>query len=196
MDLTLLLILAAFFSLGVALWLQIRPLGEDADTFARRRRRTGIALALTLLALGVVHAVATGTLRPRLFAPKEDGSWAAVTIDGRPIASDAYNIGIRDRQVAGGRDDCNDWGYDDDPPNAAGERMINSTLVGCPEDDPVRQAYWTLVIAPDAIVELRADGMLRLAARGHEAIFRRCTWTEEPFPAGTSGSGRRLCITR
>ena len=101
-----------------------------------------------------------------------DGSWSAVTIDGRP-APDGYRLAIENGRVKGGRDACNDWGYQDD---GRGGRMVVSTLVGCPENDRVRQAYWALASATDAAIAEQGGGRLRVAAGGHEAVWRRCRW--------------------
>lgn len=193
MSLTLPLILIALLAFGAALWSQVRAFDDDQAAFQRRRRRTGIGLGVLLLTLGLGHALATGTLRPRLFAPEEDGGWGALRIDGRPVSSRDYTIFIRDGRVEAGRDGCNSWGYTDDPPGPYGERMIISTLVACPEDDPVRLGYYA-VARSGAKPELRPDGTLRLAAPGHEAFFRRCKWVEEPLPPGTSGSGPEICV--
>jgi hypothetical protein len=102
-------------------------------------------------------------------------------------------VSVERGRVSGGRDDCNDWGYQEAAePN--GQRMIVSTLVGCREDDPVRRAYWVMATAPDAAVALREDGTLRLAARGHEGLFGRCRWQREAPPPGSRSTGRQVCV--
>jgi heat shock protein HslJ len=121
-----------------------------------------------------------------------DGAWLAVAIDGRPVAAGAWRFGISDGKVSGGRDGCNDWGYGE-PETKGGPRTIHSTLVGCPEDDPVRKAYWAIASAPEATLDQRDDGVMRIAARGHEALLRRCRWISEPMPPGVEGRGRRTC---
>ena len=63
--------------------------------------------------------------------------------------------------------------------------MIVSTLVGCPENDPVRRAYWALASADDATIALQGDGRLRVASRRHEAVLRRCRWTR-PGPRASA----------
>lgn len=121
-----------------------------------------------------------------------DGPWLAVAIDGRPVAAGEWRFGISDGKVSGGRDGCNDWGFGE-PETKGGPRTIHSTLVGCPEDDPVRKAYWAMASAPEATLEQREDGALRIAARGHEALLRRCRWISQPMPPGVQGRGRRTC---
>lgn len=194
MSLTLPLILIALMAFAAALWSQLRAFDDDEAAFRGRRRRTAAALVILLLTLGIGHALATGTLKPRLIAPDEDGGWGALRIDGRPVPSSEYTIFIRDGRIEGGRDGCNSWGYTDDPPGP-GERMILSTLVECPADDSLRLAYYALArsgIEP----ELRRDGSLRLSAGGHEAIFRRCRWVEEPRHPGPSAPRREICVIR
>lgn len=195
MTLSLLLAAVAVLGLFGAMWVQVRAMRGDAAAFRRARRRSGLALLGLLLGIGLVHALATGTLRPRLFVPEEDGSWSIVSVDGRPVPGGAYTIGITDGKVSGGRDDCNYWGFSE-PADASGERMIETTLAGCPEDDPVRKAYWALATAPAVRIELRPGGWLRIAARGHEAMLRRCEWMEAPLPEGTSGTGPQACVVR
>ena len=107
MTLTHLLIAAAMLGLVWAMWVQVRAMDEDSATFRRKRRRAAIVLAVLLLAIGIVQAVATGRLRPRLFVPEEDGSWGFVSIDGQPVPNGAYTIGVTDQKLSGGRDDCN-----------------------------------------------------------------------------------------
>jgi hypothetical protein len=172
-------------------------------SFTRTRatlRLAGTLAALLLLAAGCARektadpqpqAVERAQAAPAA-APDIDGPWNAVTIDGRAVAPREWRIGIEGGKVSGGRDGCNDWGYGE-PEAKGGARTIVSTLVGCPEGDPVRKAYWAMAMAPEARLELRADGTLRIAARGHEAVLRRCRWTNEPMPRGVQGRGRRVC---
>lgn len=192
--LTLLLAAAALIGLFWAMWVQLRAMKEDAATFRRRRRRAAFALAFLLLTIGLVQALATGTLRPRLFVPEEDGAWGIVSIDGVPVRNGAWTITITDGKIRGGRDDCNYWSFSESPRGAPGERMIETTLVGCPEDDPVRKAYWTLANAPGTAIELRSEGWLRIKAQGHEAMLRRCEWVSDPLPPGSTGP--KVCVTR
>ena len=119
-----------------------------------------------------------------LFGPEENGSWSALSIDGRPVSGEDYRVWIDGRKVAGGRDGCNDWSYQE-PRDLSGDRMIVQTLAGCPEGDPVRFAYNAIARDENACVSIRADGKLRLAARGHEGVFRRCYWEVERTPTST-----------
>jgi hypothetical protein len=179
--------LVSLLGLGLAIWWQLQGVGEDPAAFARRRKQAGFGLLLLMLMLGAGSYIAINGVPDRIFAAEEDGGWGAVTIDGRPVSAEDYRIAVRGREVVGGRDGCNGWGYTDDPPGPDGSRMIVSTLVECP-DDPVRRAYWTLRSRGIAL-ELRPDGSLRVAGQGHEAIFHRCR------PSGNSGSGRERCVT-
>lgn len=196
MSLNFVLILVGVLGLGAAMWVQVRAFGDDPIIFARKRKRAGVGLASLLLLLGIVRYVDAGTPGLRLFAAREDGSWGGVAIDGRPVSSKDYIIRVEDRRVAAGRDGCNSWGFENDPSDAAGERRIVSTLVGCPEDDPVRNAYWALATAPQVVPTVRPDRTMRLTARGHQAIFRRCEWVREPLPRETSGSGPEVCAIK
>lgn len=192
MSLTPILLLIAFAGLAAALWVLLRGFGLDQTAYRRRQARIALALLALLLALGMVQAGNDFRIVQRLTAPEVDGAWAAVSIDGRPVSWREWRISVTGGKVAGGRDGCNDWGFDE-PEVEGGERMIVTTLVGCPEDDPVRKAYWTVAIERNVPPELLGDGSLRLAAGGHQAIFRRCRWTEVPLPPGTSGTNPRIC---
>lgn len=120
-----------------------------------------------------------------LFGPKEDGSWSALSIDRRPVSGQDYRVSVDGRKVAGGRDGCNEWSYQEGrDPNGA--RMIVQTLQACPEDDPVRLAYYALAHDERTRLSLQPDGTLRLAARGHEGLFRRCYWGVEKTPTSTT----------
>lgn len=160
------------------------------NPLARQKLSLGLVLVLLaacllMLALAFAGYRSPSALWHSLFAGPTDGSWTAISIDGKPIEPERYRIGIAGGEVAGGRDDCNDWGYaDDEGATEDGDRMIVSTLVGCPEDDPIREAYWALVHAPQ--IQLRPDGKLRVSARGHEAILIRCEWQQvrESLPGG------------
>ena len=116
-----------------------------------------------------------------LFGPEESGSWSALRIDGQPVSGEDYQIFVDGGEVRGGRDGCNDWSYRDER-DRNGARTIFSTLQACPEDDPVRLAYYALAREGRTRLELRADGTLRLIARGHEGLFRRCYWDVERTP--------------
>lgn len=132
-----------------------------------------VAFAVALA--GAFHVAARGAPRPATL--EVDGNWSAVAIDGRP-APVGYRLAIENGRVQGGRDACNDWGYQED---GRGGRLIVSTLVGCPEEDPVRRAFWVMASATDASIALQGDGTLRVAAGGHEAVWQRCRWTR-PSP--------------
>lgn len=154
------------------------------------RQKLSIATALMLLAAGFVMSILalTGPRSPHevwasILAPEMDGDWTAISIDRRSFKPERYRISIRAGAVSGGRDDCNDWGYAEER-DQNGERMITSTLVGCPEGDPMREAYWALVYDPQ--FDLRPDGRLRVRGRGHEAVLIRCRWqrVHETLPGG------------
>lgn len=192
MGLTTILLLIAFAGLAAALWVQLRGFGLDRAAGRRRRARAWLALLGLLLGLGLVQAGHDARIVRPPTAPAVDGTWAAVSIDGRPVSWRGWRISVADGKVAGGRDGCNDWSFGA-PEVEGGERTIDTTLVGCPEDDPLRKAYWALALERNRPPEARSDGSLHLAAGGHEAIFRRCRWTEEPLPPGVSGTRPRVC---
>jgi len=193
MSLTLALLLIGAAGLAAACWTIVRGFGMDAAGYRRRRKQAGLGLGALLLAIGLVQAGDSLRVVQRLTAPAVDGSWAAVAIDGRPVPWREWRYRIERGKVAGGFDACNEWGFDT-PEVEGGPPTITTTLVGCPEQDPVRKAYWALALGASA--ELRADGSLRLSGRGHEAILRRCRWTEEPLPPGTAGTPPRACVPR
>lgn len=193
MSFNTVLLLIAVAGLVAALWVLARGLGRGDAAYRRAQKRAGFGLAALLLALGLVQIGQTERVVQRLTAAPVDGPWIAVSIDGQAVAAGAWRIGVERSRVSGGRDDCNDWGYQE-PQEEGGQRMIVSTLVGCREDDPVRRAYWAMATAPDAALELRADGTLRLAARGHEGLFRRCRWEREAPPPGSRSTGRQTCV--
>ncbi|HEX8666785.1 MAG TPA: hypothetical protein VF727_00255 [Allosphingosinicella sp.] len=192
MSLTLLLLIIAVAGLAAALWVQARGFGLDAAAYRRRQRWAAGGLFGLLLGMGAVVWAHESRVVARLTAPAVDGMWGAVAIDGRRVDAREWRIGVRQGRVSGGRDGCNDWGYDEreDKP---GERLIVSTLVGCPEDDPVRRAYWALASAHGPTLTEAEDGTLRIAARGHEGIFRRCRMIQEPPPPETSGRMPPVC---
>ncbi len=162
------------------------------------RQNATIGVVVLLLAAALLLMVASvlgrSELWSRLFAPEADGNWAGVSIDGRGVAPQQYRIVILDGEVSGGRDGCNDWSYDDEGADEKGGRRITSTLVGCPEGDPVREAYWALTTDPD--IDLREDGSLRVASRGHQAIWRRCEWETVRVAAPATFSETRECIPK
>jgi hypothetical protein len=191
MSFTLILVLTALVGLLAALGVLARGLSSGAASYRRAQKQAGLGLAGLLLGLGIVQIGQTERVVQRLTAPEADGSWTAVTIDGRAVAPGAWRLSVERGRVSGGRDDCNDWGYQEAEEGRS--RLIVSTLVGCREDDPVRRAYWAMATAEDAALMLGGDGTLRLAARGHEGLFRRCRWMREPPPPGSRSSGRQIC---
>jgi hypothetical protein len=191
MSFTTSLALIALAGLAAALWVTARGHRRAAASYRRAQKRAALGLAALLLGPGIVQIGQAERVVQRLTAPEVDGSWTAVTIDGRAVAAGAWRIGVERGRISGGRDDCNDWGYQQEEGQP---RTIVSTLVGCPEDDPVRRAYWAMATAGDAALALRGDGTLRLAARGHEGLFRRCRWAREPVPPGSRSSGRQVCV--
>lgn len=193
MSFTLVLILIAAAGLAAALWTLARGLRRGDVAYRWAQKQAGFGLAALLLALGLVQIGHTERVVQRLTAAPVDGAWTAVSIDGRAVAAGAWRVSVERGRVSGGRDDCNDWGYQE-PQQEGQERMIVSTLVGCREDDPVRRAYWAMATAPDAVVTLREDGTLRLAVRGHEGLFRRCRWQREAPPPGNRSTGRQVCV--
>lgn len=161
---------------------------------ARRYRRAAVAgllsAALLLVALGL--AAPSRDWRPwtPLLAAEEDGAWLALRIDRWALSGGEYRISIRDGDIAGGRDGCNDWAYG--RPDAAGRPTIETTLVGCPEDDPLRRAHWRLAHAGRP--GLLPDGRLRVVAPGHEGLFRRCKWETRRHLSERSSSVTRVCV--
>ncbi|HEX8307830.1 MAG TPA: hypothetical protein VF645_05360 [Allosphingosinicella sp.] len=192
MSFTSFLLLVALAGLVAALWAQVRGFGLDQAAYRRRQLKLGLSLLGLLIGLGLLLAAHEARIVYRLTAPEVDGAWAALSIDGRPVHWREWRISVARGKVAGGRDGCNDWGFDE-PEVEGGERMIVTTLVGCPEDDPVRKAYWALALADPVALDLGKDGTLRLSGRGHEAVLRRCRWVNEPLPPGASGTGSRAC---
>lgn len=176
MSLNLGLILVATLAMIAVMAAQLRWLRQDRATFARKRKRAAWAFVTLLLLLGLIRYGASGGL-DWLLAPDEDGSWRTVSIDGRTVADREFVIGISDRRVSGGIDDCNSWGFEEeDPPKPPDERIIVTTLALCPdEQDPARRAY-RVIANSDPLPWLRPDGSLLLAAGGHQALLRRCTW--------------------
>jgi hypothetical protein len=159
--------------------------------FARRRRRAALGLAVLMVLLGLVHGLSSGWLQQRLFPPKEDGSWGAVSIDGQLVSPREYYLGIRKRKVTGGRDGCNFWSFEEASGQADGERGINTTLVGC-EESAASRGYWAVASAPSVRMRLRPDGVLEMAALGHHALLRRCSWAKDPNNAGSG----KVCVVK
>lgn len=190
MSLTLILLLVGAAGLALACWTIIRGFGLDPAGYRRRQRQAGLGLAGLLIAILLVQAVHSLRVMQRLTAPEVDGTWAAVAIDGWAVPWGEWRFWVERGKVAGGRDACNAWGFDK-PVVEGGPPTITTTLVGCPEDDPLRKVYWALALG--AALELRQDGTLRIAGNGHEALLRRCRWVNEPLPPGTSGTPPRVC---
>jgi hypothetical protein len=97
-----------------------------------------------------------------------DGVWLAETIDGRSVGRSRYTINVAEGRVTGGRDGCNDWGFD----YGERERTIVSTLIGCPAD-PLFEGYWAVVNPQPWHPQLRADGRLEATAGRHVVVLRR-----------------------
>lgn len=192
MSVTTALLLVALAGLGAALWALVQGFGLDPAAYRRRQGKAGLSLLALLIGLGLIQAAHETRIVRRLTAPEVDGAWAALSIDGRPVPWREWRFSVAQGKVAGGRDGCNDWAFDE-PEVDGGERMIVTTAVGCPEQDPVRKAYWALAGADPVSLDLRTDGTLRLAGGGHEAVLRRCRWVDSPLPPGTSGTAPRIC---
>jgi hypothetical protein len=177
MSLNTALFLVAALGFVAIVVAQVRWLEQDRATFSRKRRRAAWAFGVLLLLLGLVRYGASGGF-DWLLAADEDGSWRMVIVDGQPMAAREFVVGIGDRRVMGGLDDCNSWGFDEeDRDKPVTERMIITTLALCPDDEPARRAY-RMITMSEPVPSLRPDGSLELAARGHRAILRRCKWTE------------------
>lgn len=145
-----------------------------------------MAAAIVLFALSLAGYRSPADIWRALTAAPEDGDWTAISIDGRPVEPERYRITLVQKKVLGGRDDCNDWSYDDQR-DKPGERMIVSTLVACPENDSRREAYWA--IANNSTVTLRPDDKLLISGQGHSALMVRCRWKlvrESSSPVGIS----------
>ena len=145
----------------------------------RRREKLSIvvvlialAAALLLIGAGMFFRGGLPDVWHALAAPREDGSWRAVTFDGEPVGNADYLITVRWGKIVGGYDDCNGWAYQDAKPDAKGERMILSTLVLCTQDEKRRRIYRLLIYAPR--MELASERELRLSRAGHVGVFRRC----------------------
>lgn len=178
----------------------------SAVSRTNRRQQFSLTLVLALIvaAFGMMTLSFSGYRSPAdlwfsLFSAPHDGSWTAISIDGHPVEPERYRIAIRNGEVTGGRDDCNDWGYAEGRAKN-GDRMIVSTAVGCPEDDPTREAYWAVISNSKIELEHRMQtterrasgklpvlgGKLRVSGQGHEAILIRCEWkrVRETLPGG------------
>lgn len=171
-----------------------------ARLIERVRAHRSVSLAVVLLTCTAVAAVVgiadpRGEFRPQrqLFDPKEDGNWAALSIDGKKVSPSEYRVAILDRKVVGGRDGCNDWAYAGEA-GTYGERMIETTLQYCP-DNEVRRAYRAISYSSKA--SLLPDGRLTLATRDHHEIFARCKWktVKESGPGWTSEVTQCVVIT-
>lgn len=143
-----------------------------------------LALALALATIGLVSPRGGFHIWHSLLGPKEDGNWAALSIDGKEVSPDNFRVALHDGRVVGGRDGCNDWAYTSEP-DAKGERMIESTLQFCPETE-LQRAYYALAYVSEARV--LPDGRLQLATKRHRATFTRCQWKDvhESGPGWTS----------
>lgn len=183
----------ALVGIGLALWLLASVGSRNSNATKKRRKVIAIAVGAMLL-LGLLYTLLGNPRHWPLFALFEDGSWGAVTIDGRQVSSSDYTIYVRDREVVAGRDGCNDWGYTDRR-GPDGSRMMITTLAECREDDPVQMAYWSLRSPTGLRLKLASKNELHLAAGSHAAVFRRCTWVVEPLPPETIGSEPKRCVT-
>ncbi len=182
----------AFGLLGIAALLaalvaQVRWMELERSAFERKRRRVAMGLAGLLLTFGLVLYVASGGL-DWVFAPEEDGSWRAITIDGRPVADEGYTILIRSGQVIAGFDGCNSWHYEDASTAPDGSRSIMTTLAGCAKT-PTIHAYWMTARAGVRPIVLPAQ-TIAVEANGHRAVFRRCEWQAAYRPE----LGGRACL--
>jgi hypothetical protein len=164
---------------------------------SRQRVRVGIALVPLVCAFLIALAALLdpeGSWRSRLLSPpeKEDGSWSAVSMDGRPVDPHDYRLAVHQGRIAGGRDGCNDWSFLNEQPAGTRDRMIFSTLQACPDPNPDRDAYAALRHA--GRLQLLADGRLRATAGPHEAIFRRCRWQMQRVVTPQSFSETQVCV--
>ena len=129
-----------------------------------------LAIAGMLMLASAVRPVGVSWRWP--LDPDEDGTWRAMRLDGERVPGAVnYSVSIRDRDVVGGEDGCNSWGFTDDPPLPNGDRMTTSTLVGC-SPLPLEGSYRALVFGRPHPA-LLDDGSLRLATSSHSGIFRR-----------------------
>ena len=101
-----------------------------------------------------------------LFGPAVDGTWSALSVDGRPVPSRDYSISITGGQVSSGYDGCNGWGVSDHPD------LIVVELEECPPN-PTRDAYWAAVRGRGSSIELRDDDRLVTGNGRHVAVFSR-----------------------
>ena len=79
---------------------------------------------------------------------------------------------MRGGRVVGGKDGCNNWGFDlTRQPEPDGTRTIATDLMACP-DVPPRPNYWRALGNGNAVPELTGTGELRLRAAGSELLAR------------------------
>lgn len=158
--------------------------------------RVILAVSLLIIAGGLALI---GLVDPRnqmhpwhaLFGPKEDGNWAASSIDGRAVPQFEFRVAVLDRKVVGGRDGCNDWAYTNEP-GSGGERMIDTTLQFCPDNERGRIMR---VLAAASNIKLLAKDKLQISAPGHQAVFRRCRWkTVKESGPGWNSQVRRCLV--
>jgi hypothetical protein len=130
---------------------------------------TVVLLSLVLMIVGLTETRRSGPIN-WLFSSQKDGSWRAVTIDGKQALDKPYLIEVRRGKVHGGVDGCNHW--------AVG---AHTTAMAC-EGLGLREAYYRLARSHDVKLALAADGSLRLRKDRHEAVFLRCPQTNRSDP--------------
>ena len=138
----------------------------------RVERRVVIVVAAGLIVAWAAFSLSVFDPRGRwvaeTFGPPEDGSWVALTIDGRQVQSGAFTLFIDGGEPRSGHDGCNSWSR---VKNEKGQAGIETTLVLC-SPDPTRAAYRRLVLRQHNL-DLQSDGTLVLTGSGHQARFRR-----------------------
>lgn len=96
-------------------------------------------------------------------SPNEQEKWASVTIDGRRASG--FVLVMKDGEVIGGHDTCNEWGLSDQP------GLIVVTAQECPPDD-ITEAYWALARGERATHT--QHGTKLIAKRGeHIGVFQK-----------------------
>lgn len=150
-----------------------------------------IAIALGLGTIALLDRPGRPAPWQRWFAPAEDGSWMALSIDGQPVPANDYRLSITDGRVGGGRDGCNDWSFEDERPNERGERMMSTTLVACRPSE-VQRAYFALRTEPR--LTILPDGRLRVESLGHAGLFVRCEWRTVDSSTRWSSNRSMQCI--
>ena len=129
----------------------------------------GLSLAL-VIAIGGIAMPPGETLWHLVAAPKEDGSWRFVTIDGVDVSAERYSIGIRWGEVVGYYDGCNSCGIGGGDERRGIYHVRTCTLAACEErpDDRLFRRFLVRNLAMEPQGE-----RLVLSVAGHQAVLVR-----------------------